>query len=132
MVYIKIIAGKEKNKMTTQIYLLCSELGRFERDLTYASKIAELHRQKPLNVVFMNQEGFYPIVEDYCSQNQTQLISVEKRDFISSMDIFLSMFTYSQNHPKESRLVNIINAPELEELIDFFKQTEFNVEGIVV
>ncbi len=127
-----IIGVLEENKMSPQIYILASESEKFTRDIYYTHRIAELNRESPVDVVFMDSGDYYPSVENYCFSNETSAIAVKKSNCESPTDYFLRIFSYLQEHRNIRRAVTLERISEGEKLEDLFKKTNFDVESVVV
>lgn len=98
-----------------QVYLIPVDEKGFELDVSIVKAIADIHRQDRLDAVFLNNQGPYPILRRYCSQNHTSPIEfVDNSDRLKADDFFIDLWVYRRDHPNALRVANIGTPSDLE------------------
>ncbi len=125
--------------MPKQIYILTSEDEReLIRDALFSKKISELHKEKGIDALFIDQHKInpsnYTLLRSYCQENQTSSIEVidlkEKTDITSNH--FFKIHKYIKENTQKNNFTYISereNKGDLERLLGFLKQG-FQVDEI--
>lgn len=122
-----------------KIYILKSEDEReLIRDALFSRKIAELHREEVIDVVFIyqskNHPSTYPLLRNYCQENQSSGIEIidltDKTDIISNH--FFKIYRCFKKNKQKDIFVYISEQEckySLERLVGLLSQ-EFQVDEI--
>jgi len=126
---------QEQLKQEKQIYLLTSNEDRdIVRDSIFSKAVAEIHRKNTLDSVFINSDENYPILENYCKNNETspiEVVSIEKRYEDRVLNYFSDIINYSKSNPNKKALAHILEEDIKERLESLFKKADFQVVDVL-
>ncbi|MDP2925760.1 MAG: hypothetical protein Q8N99_05300 [Nanoarchaeota archaeon] len=128
-----VLEGKNRIfelKMHKQIYLIeITETSDFSRDINLARRIAELHRQEPVDCVFLNPEEDYGVLRIYCDNNRNRRIRIDLTEEKSPTDVFLDMRGYIKKNPNEQRFARVEQPENMDRLSELLSR-EYSVKRI--
>jgi len=116
--------------MSKKIHLLTSEeKSRPERDAAFSRTVADIHRQKPIDTLFLDCPGKYSLLETYCQSNKTQLIDIESIQDSASINALIQIANYSQQNPNKTHFAYVSEQSNLEKLTEQLSNSGFEVDS---
>jgi len=105
----------------TQVYLIGSDISKFEYDIYCSKKIKSLsERNVNLNAIFARNFEELPVVKKYCLKHKIETIDLEKDE----KNYFVDVVRYNLDNPDKKNLAVLVSEKRVKalRLNFFFKQ----------
>lgn len=91
-------------------------------------KLADVHKRKLIDTVFVDSTTYRELLVDYCATNQIGEIDVEETNTSNPTEMFLHVLSYTQKNPDKRVMALVCPEGDLEKLVGYFKKIEWPAE----